>query len=214
MSYEQCCQVLGVDTNTNIDGIKTAFRLKAREWHPDMYSTESQETIDNVSKIMQGINEAYTTLSENYYENSANTVYTNEKNTASTPQNENSFTDNTNKTKYGYDFFAKQRENEQRSKEKEEKYKDLFNKFDSRFSKYENSFINEEQKQRAAWRNQNIYANMTSKIYESNIFEILLVYMSSKYKDLDIKAMITLYILNLNEMQNVEENTQSFGRAA
>jgi len=214
MSYEQCCQVLGVDTNTNIDGIKTAFRLKAREWHPDMYSTESQETIDNVSKIMQGINEAYTTLSENYYENSANTVYTNEKNTASTPQNENSFTGNTNQTKYGYDFFDKHRENEQRSKEKEEKYKDLFNKFDSRFSKYENSFINEEQKQRAAWRNQNIYANMTSKIYESNIFEILLVYMSSKYKDLDIKAMITLYILSLNEMQNVEENTQSFGRAA
>lgn len=205
MNYEQCCQVLEVDPSAGIDEIKQAYRSKAKEWHPDKHSTESQENIENAERIMQSINAAYTSISENYYERLAKDT----TNVQETIYKQND----------GNDWFNNYVNAEQGAREKKEKYSHLYENLNSRINRHREpsqqaSDLSEEQKKNASWRNQNIYANMINKIYETSIFEILLIYMGSKYKDLDINAMIALYIISLDELQNVSQNTEGHRRSA
>jgi len=201
MSYEKCCQVLGVDINTDIDGIKKAYRTKAKEWHPDMHSTELQENIDNAEKIMQVINEAYTTISENYYGNIA-------QSSPSQPSEDQSNTTTVNsedekQAQPAYDSVYKDFEAGKRYTGFAEKVR--------KHTQPETTEFTEEQVQKAEWRNKNIYSNMVVGIYEINIYEILLMYMQQIYKDLDIRTVSTIYAMDMNQHLYSGENEEING---
>ena len=64
--YEEACDVLGIPYNANQDQIRSAYRKKAKEYHPDLNKSE------NATEKFQEINDANEMLSEenmNRYKN-------------------------------------------------------------------------------------------------------------------------------------------------
>jgi DnaJ-domain-containing protein 1 len=56
--YEKSCDVLGVSYTSDASQIKSSYRKKAKEYHPDINKSE------NATKMFQKINEAYEFLTE------------------------------------------------------------------------------------------------------------------------------------------------------
>lgn len=56
--YEESCNLLGIDYDTDIYKVKLAYRKKAKEYHPDINKSP------DATKIFQNINDAYEFLSE------------------------------------------------------------------------------------------------------------------------------------------------------
>lgn len=56
-------EVLGVDRNANENDIKNAYRNLAKKWHPDRFSTKSEEERKEAEEKFKEISEAYDTLS-------------------------------------------------------------------------------------------------------------------------------------------------------
>ena len=57
--FKNACAVLGVTEKAAVDEIKTAFKKKMREFHPDKVATQSKEKQAAAQKKAQEINEAY-----------------------------------------------------------------------------------------------------------------------------------------------------------
>lgn len=60
MIFTDYYNVLGIDMSANQEEIKTAYRTLARKWHPDLNPDQ------DVTAIMQLINEAYYILGDTY----------------------------------------------------------------------------------------------------------------------------------------------------
>ncbi len=56
--YEESCDLLGIDYDTDIYKVKLAYRKKAKEYHPDINKSP------DATRIFQKINDAYEFLSE------------------------------------------------------------------------------------------------------------------------------------------------------
>lgn len=56
-------EVLGVDRDANENDIKNAYRNLAKKWHPDRFSTKSEEERKEAEEKFKEISEAYDTLS-------------------------------------------------------------------------------------------------------------------------------------------------------
>lgn len=57
-------EILGIDRNATEDEIKKSYRNLARQWHPDKFSTKSEEERKNAEEKFKEISEAYDTLSD------------------------------------------------------------------------------------------------------------------------------------------------------
>ena len=55
-------EILGVDRNANDDELKKAYRRLARQYHPDLQSTEQQKRV--AEEKFKEVNEAYEALSD------------------------------------------------------------------------------------------------------------------------------------------------------
>ncbi len=209
MSFEQCCEKLGMDsTQVDIDSIKKAYRKKAKEWHPDAHEKGGPEEVEQAKKNMQSINQAYTTISENYYEYTAKESMnvTQEKES----DKEESKTQSTNYHYEDYDRRYSDSEQAKRDQKREEKNA-FFNNFKFQQSESkatinsadENTTTEKQSQEDKTWRNQHIYANMVKEIYEQEIFSILLAYMHQIYKDLDKDMIINYYTAYMNALQNI-----------
>lgn len=57
-------EILGVDKNASDDDIKSAYRRLAKKYHPDLYSTKSDEEKKSAEEKFKEINHAYQVLSD------------------------------------------------------------------------------------------------------------------------------------------------------
>ena len=57
-------ETLGVDKSATKDQLKTAYRNLAKKYHPDMYSTASEEEKKKAEEKFKEINHAYEVLSD------------------------------------------------------------------------------------------------------------------------------------------------------
>ncbi len=57
--FKSAMNVLGISESATIDEIKSAFKKKMREFHPDKVATQSKEKQDTAQKKAQEISEAY-----------------------------------------------------------------------------------------------------------------------------------------------------------
>ena len=57
-------ETLGVDKSATKDQLKTAYRNLAKKYHPDMYSTASEEEKKKAEEKFKDINHAYEVLSD------------------------------------------------------------------------------------------------------------------------------------------------------
>lgn len=57
-------QILGVSPSASLTDIRQAYRMLARQWHPDMHAGESQYKIAFAEEWFKHINEAYEVLSD------------------------------------------------------------------------------------------------------------------------------------------------------
>jgi len=64
MSMPLACRLLGVDADSTLAQIKTAYRQMAGHWHPDRMQHSSEETRRQANDQMIAINQAYGLLRE------------------------------------------------------------------------------------------------------------------------------------------------------
>lgn len=57
-------EILGVDKSASDDQIKAAYRQKAKQYHPDLYTNKSEEERKNAEETFKKINHAYQVLSD------------------------------------------------------------------------------------------------------------------------------------------------------
>jgi curved DNA-binding protein CbpA len=64
MSMALACRLLGVQADSSWAQIKTSYRRKAGQWHPDRMQHGSEETRRQANDQMIAINQAYGLLRE------------------------------------------------------------------------------------------------------------------------------------------------------
>ena len=57
-------EILGVDKNASADDLKSAYRKLAKKYHPDLYTTASEEEKKKAEETFKEINHAYDVLSD------------------------------------------------------------------------------------------------------------------------------------------------------
>lgn len=57
MTYEQCCQVIGVSSDASAQEIKDAYLMLVKAWHPDRFSSDSDR--NKAEAKLKEINNAY-----------------------------------------------------------------------------------------------------------------------------------------------------------
>jgi DnaJ like chaperone protein len=62
MSFDEACNVLGINTKSSIDEIKIAYKTKVKEYHPDKVSSLGEELQILAQQKTKQINSAYNTI--------------------------------------------------------------------------------------------------------------------------------------------------------
>jgi DnaJ like chaperone protein len=62
LTFDEACTILGINTNSSVDEIKTAYKTKVKEYHPDKVSGLGEELQKLAQQKTQQINSAYNTI--------------------------------------------------------------------------------------------------------------------------------------------------------